>query len=75
MGVFVGLIYDYCEVFEDLYMFVCEMMVEIEHLVEGAIRVLGILVKLSDMFGVVWCLVLLFGEYIEEVLCEVGIVL
>src|ERR671914_2381541 len=57
-GVPVGPIYNYKQVFEDPHTQAREMVVEIEHPVEGTMRSLGIPVKL--------------GEHTEETLAELG---
>jgi crotonobetainyl-CoA:carnitine CoA-transferase CaiB-like acyl-CoA transferase len=50
-----------------------EMMVEVEHPVEGTVRALGIPVKLSDTPGSVRRAAPLLGEHTEEVLREAGV--
>jgi crotonobetainyl-CoA:carnitine CoA-transferase CaiB-like acyl-CoA transferase len=70
-GVPVGPIHDYRQVFEDPHTLAREMMVEVEHPVEGTIRALGIPVKLSDTPGAVRRPAPLLGEHTEEVLREV----
>ncbi len=70
-GVPVGPIHDYRQVFEDPHTLAREMMVEVEHPVEGTIRALGIPVKLSDTPGAVRWPAPLLGEHTEEILREV----
>jgi formyl-CoA transferase len=72
-GVPVGPIHDYREVFEDPHTLAREMMVEVEHPVEGTVRALGIPVKLSETPGSVRRAAPLLGEHTEEVLREAGI--
>jgi formyl-CoA transferase len=70
-GVPVGPIHDYRQVFEDPHTLAREMMVEIEHPVEGTIKALGIPVKMSDTPGAVRRPAPLLGEHTEEILREV----
>jgi formyl-CoA transferase len=70
-GVPVGPIHDYRQVFEDPHTLAREMMVEVEHPVEGTLKALGIPVKLSDTPGAVRRAAPLLGEHTEEVLREV----
>jgi crotonobetainyl-CoA:carnitine CoA-transferase CaiB-like acyl-CoA transferase len=72
-GVPVGPIHDFREVFEDPHTLAREMMVEVEHPVEGTVRALGIPVKLSDTPGSVRRPAPLLGEHTEEVLREAGV--
>ncbi len=72
-GVPVGPIHDYAQVFEDPHTQAREMMVELEHPVEGTVRGLGIPVKLSGTPGSVRRAAPLLGEHTEEVLREAGI--
>jgi formyl-CoA transferase len=71
-GVPVGPIHDYRQVFEDPHTLAREMMVEVEHPVEGTIKALGIPVKLSDTPGAVRRPAPLLGEHTEEILREVS---
>jgi len=71
-GVPAGPINDYRQVFEDPHTLAREMMVEVEHPVEGTIRALGIPVKLSDTPGSVRRPAPLLGEHTEEILREVA---
>jgi formyl-CoA transferase len=70
-GVPVGPIHDYRQVFEDPHTLAREMMVEIEHPVEGTIKALGIPVKMSETPGAVRRAAPLLGEHTEEILREV----
>jgi formyl-CoA transferase len=72
-GVPVGPIHDYAQVFDDPHTQAREMMVELEHPVEGTVRGLGIPVKLSDTPGSVRRAAPLLGEHTEEVLREAGV--
>jgi crotonobetainyl-CoA:carnitine CoA-transferase CaiB-like acyl-CoA transferase len=71
-GVPVGPIYDYKQVFEDPHTRAREMMVEMEHPVEGTVRGLGIPVKLSETPGEIRRPAPLLGEHTEETLVELG---
>ena len=71
-GVPAGPIQDYQQVFEDPHTHAREMMVELEHPVEGRVRGLGIPVKLSDTPGEVRRPAPLLGEHSAEVLAEIG---
>jgi crotonobetainyl-CoA:carnitine CoA-transferase CaiB-like acyl-CoA transferase len=71
-GVPVGPIYDYRQVFEDPHTHAREMMVEMEHPVEGTIRGLGIPFKLSETPGRIRRAAPLLGEHTEEILEELG---
>jgi crotonobetainyl-CoA:carnitine CoA-transferase CaiB-like acyl-CoA transferase len=68
----VGPIHDYRQVFEDPHTLAREMMVEVEHPVEGTVKALGIPVKLSDTPGAVRRPAPLLGEHTEEILREVN---
>jgi crotonobetainyl-CoA:carnitine CoA-transferase CaiB-like acyl-CoA transferase len=72
-GVPAGQIHDYREGFQDPHTLAREMMVEVEHPVEGVVKALGIPVKLSDTPGAVRRAAPLLGEHTEEVLREAGI--
>src|ERR671916_403457 len=71
-GVPVGPIYNYKQVFEDPHTQAREMVVEIEHPVEGTMRSLGIPVKLSETPGDIRRPAPLLGEHTEETLAELG---
>lgn len=73
VGVPVGPIHDYKQVFEDPHTQAREMMVEMEHPVEGTVRGLGIPVKLSETPGTIRRAAPLLGEHTEEVLAEAGL--
>jgi crotonobetainyl-CoA:carnitine CoA-transferase CaiB-like acyl-CoA transferase len=72
-GVPCGPIHDYAEVFDDPHTRAREMVVEVEHPVEGSMSALGIPVKMSDTPGSVRRPAPLLGEHTEEVLREIGI--
>jgi crotonobetainyl-CoA:carnitine CoA-transferase CaiB-like acyl-CoA transferase len=67
-----GPIYNYKEVFEDPHTAAREMMVEMDHPVEGAVKGLGIPVKLSETPGEIRRAAPLLGEHTEEILAELG---
>jgi crotonobetainyl-CoA:carnitine CoA-transferase CaiB-like acyl-CoA transferase len=71
-GVPVGPIYNYRQVFEDPHTQAREMVVEIEHPVEGTMRSLGIPIKLSETPGEIRRPAPLLGEHTEETLAELG---
>jgi crotonobetainyl-CoA:carnitine CoA-transferase CaiB-like acyl-CoA transferase len=71
-GVPCGPIHDYRQVFEDPHTQAREMSVELDHPVEGAVRALGIPVKLSDTPGSIRRPAPLLGEHTAEVLREAG---
>jgi crotonobetainyl-CoA:carnitine CoA-transferase CaiB-like acyl-CoA transferase len=71
-GVPVGPIYNYKQVFEDPHTQAREMVVEMEHPVEGTVRSLGIPVKLSETPGEIRRPAPLLGEHTEETLAELG---
>jgi crotonobetainyl-CoA:carnitine CoA-transferase CaiB-like acyl-CoA transferase len=72
-GVPVGPIHDYRQVFEDPHTQAREMMIEVDHPVEGRVPALGIPVKLSDTPGSVRRPAPLLGEHTAEVLREAGL--
>jgi crotonobetainyl-CoA:carnitine CoA-transferase CaiB-like acyl-CoA transferase len=72
-GVPAGPIHDYKQVFEDPHTQAREMMVEMEHPVEGTIRGLGIPLKMSGTPGQIRRAAPLLGEHTEEVLEEAGL--
>ncbi|CAN5304213.1 CoA transferase [soil metagenome] len=72
-GVPAGPIYDYRQVFEDPQTRARQMMVEVEHPVEGPVRMLGVPAKLSDTPGRVRRPPPLLGEHTDEVLAELGL--
>jgi crotonobetainyl-CoA:carnitine CoA-transferase CaiB-like acyl-CoA transferase len=65
-------IYNYKQVFEDPHTLAREMMVEMEHPVEGTVRGLGIPVKLSETPGEIRRPAPLLGEHTEETLTGLG---
>lgn len=71
-GVPCGPIRDYAEVFEDPHTLAREMMVEMDHPVEGTVRGLGIPVKMSDTPGTVRRAAPLLGQHTDEVLARHG---
>jgi formyl-CoA transferase len=71
-GVPVGPIYNYKQVFEDPHTLAREMMVEMEHPMEGTVKGLGIPVKLSETPGGIWRPAPLLGEHTEETLMGLG---
>lgn len=71
-GVPCGPIRDYAEVFEDPHTLARDMMVEMDHPVEGTVRGLGIPVKMSDTPGSVRRAAPLLGEHTDEVLARHG---
>jgi crotonobetainyl-CoA:carnitine CoA-transferase CaiB-like acyl-CoA transferase len=71
-GVPVGPIYNYKQVFEDPHTQAREMVVEMEHPVEGIVRSLGIPVKLSETPAEIRRPAPLLGEHTEETLAKVG---
>jgi crotonobetainyl-CoA:carnitine CoA-transferase CaiB-like acyl-CoA transferase len=72
-GVPCGPIHDYRQVFDDPHTRAREMEVTLEHPVEGAVRALGIPVKLSDTPGSVRRPAPLLGQHTDEVLREAGL--
>ena len=71
-GIPVGPILDYGQVFSDPHTAAREMVVEMDHPVEGRLKGLGIPVKLSDTPGSVHRAAPLLGADTDEILCEVG---
>jgi len=71
-GVPVGPILDYAQVTDDPHTRAREMVVEVEHPVEGVVRALGVPVKLSGTPGGVRRAAPLLGEHTDEVLREYG---
>lgn len=67
-----GPIYNYEQVFEDPHTLAREMMVEMDHPVEGKVKGLGIPVKLSETPGRIRRAAPLLGEQTEETLKELG---
>ncbi len=65
-------IHNYKEVFEDPHTLAREMMVEMDHPVEGSVKGLGIPVKLSETPGEVRRAAPLLGEHTEETLSGLG---
>ncbi|MGI8911797.1 MAG: CaiB/BaiF CoA transferase family protein [Rubrobacteraceae bacterium] len=65
-------IHDYKEVFEDPHTLAREMMVEMDHPVEGKVKGLGIPVKLSETPGKIRRPAPLLGEHTEETLSGLG---
>ncbi|OLT12355.1 CoA-transferase [Pseudonocardia sp. CNS-139] len=71
-GVPAGPIYDYQEVFEDPHTQAREMVVEMDHPLEGRVRGLGIPVKLSETPGRIRRPAPLLGQHTDETLTELG---
>lgn len=67
-----GPIHDYKRVFEDEHTLAREMMVEMDHPVEGKVKGLGIPVKLSETPGKVRRAAPLLGEHTGETLSKLG---
>ncbi len=67
-----GPIHNYEQVFEDEHTQAREMMVEMDHPIEGKIKGLGIPVKLSETPGEVRRAAPLLGEHTEETLGRLG---
>lgn len=67
-----GPIYNYKEVFEDPHTQAREMMAEVDHPVEGPVKVLGIPVKLSETPGEIRSPAPLLGEHTGETLAQLG---
>lgn len=67
-----GPIFNYQQVFEDEHTKAREMMVEMDHPVEGKVKGLGIPVKLSETPGNVRRAAPLLGEHTEETLKALG---
>ncbi|HKH35769.1 MAG TPA: CaiB/BaiF CoA-transferase family protein, partial [Rubrobacter sp.] len=71
-GIPAGPIYNYQDVFEDPHTLAREMMVEMDHPVEGTVKGLGIPVKLSETPGKIQRAAPLLGEHTEEALIGLG---
>jgi formyl-CoA transferase len=65
-------IYNYEQVFEDPHTLAREMVVEMEHPVEGTVKGLGIPIKLSETPGKIRRPAPLLGEHTEETLMGLG---
>jgi len=65
-------IHNYQQVFEDSHTIAREMMVEMDHPVEGKVKGLGIPVKLSETPGKIRRPAPLLGEHTEETLSDLG---
>jgi formyl-CoA transferase len=72
-GVPCGPIHDYAHVVDDAHTRAREMVVELDHPVEGTVRALGIPLKLSETPGAIRRPAPLLGEHTEEVLREAGL--
>jgi crotonobetainyl-CoA:carnitine CoA-transferase CaiB-like acyl-CoA transferase len=72
-GVPCGPIHDYAQVVSDPHTLAREMVVELEHPVEGTVRALGMPLKLSETPGEIRRPAPLLGEHTEEVLREAGL--
>ncbi|MGH3666611.1 MAG: CaiB/BaiF CoA transferase family protein [Egibacteraceae bacterium] len=72
-GVPAGPISNYEQVFDDPHTKAREMVVEVEHPVEGTVRALGIPVKLSDTPARIRRPAPLLGQHTREVLNELGV--
>jgi crotonobetainyl-CoA:carnitine CoA-transferase CaiB-like acyl-CoA transferase len=72
-GVPCGPINDYAGVVRDPHTLARDMVVELEHPVEGTVRALGIPIKLSETPGEIRRPAPLLGEHTEEVLREAGL--
>jgi crotonobetainyl-CoA:carnitine CoA-transferase CaiB-like acyl-CoA transferase len=68
----VGPIHNYEQVFEDPHTHAREMMVEMDHPVEGTVNGLGIPIKLSETPGKIRRAAPLLGEHTEETLVGLG---
>jgi crotonobetainyl-CoA:carnitine CoA-transferase CaiB-like acyl-CoA transferase len=71
-GVPAGPINDYAQVFADPHTLARDMVVEMEHPVEGTVRGLGIPVKLSETPGQIRRAAPLLGQHTAEILRELG---
>jgi formyl-CoA transferase len=71
-GVPAGPLRDYGQVCEDPHTLAREMVITMEHPVEGEIRGLGIPVKLSDTPGRVRRAAPMLGEHTDEILARLG---
>lgn len=72
-GVPAGPIMDYEQVVDDPHTLARNMVVEVEHPVEGVIRMLGIPVKLSETPGEVRRAAPLLSQHTDEILDELGV--
>lgn len=72
VGVPAGPIYNYQQVFEDPHTLEREMVVEIDHPVEGKVKGIGIPIKLSETPGDIRRPAPLLGQHTEEILAELG---
>ena len=72
-GVPCGPIHDYAQVVDDPHTKAREMVVELEHPVEGTVRALGLPLKLSQTPAEIRRPAPLLGEHTEEVLREAGL--
>jgi crotonobetainyl-CoA:carnitine CoA-transferase CaiB-like acyl-CoA transferase len=67
-----GPIYNYKQVFENPHTQAREMVAEVDHPVEGKVKVLGIPVKLSETPGEIRTPAPLLGQHTTETLAELG---
>jgi crotonobetainyl-CoA:carnitine CoA-transferase CaiB-like acyl-CoA transferase len=72
-GVPTGAIYNYAQVFEDPQTLAREMVVTMEHPVEGKLKGIGLPVKLSDTPGSVRTAAPLLSADTDAVLAELGL--
>jgi len=72
-GVPCGAIHDYAQVVADEHTRAREMVVSVEHPVEGEMQALGIPVKLSETPGAIRRPAPLLGQHTREVLAEAGL--
>ena len=72
-GVPCGPIHNYAQVVADPHTRAREMVVELEHPVEGTVRALGMPLKLSKTPGEIRRPAPLLGEHTDEVLREAGL--
>lgn len=71
-GVACGPIYDLRQVFSDPQLLHQEMLVEFPHPIHGAVKLIGLPIKLSETPGKIRRAPPLLGEHTEEVLREAG---